>query len=52
MTGAGLEELRRRIAASLDVDLLADRPAITNVRHIALVQQAHDALTRAREPPR
>ena len=47
-TGAGLDELRRRIAAALDVDLLADRPAITNVRHIALVQQAHDALTRAR----
>ena len=34
--------------ASLDVDLLADRPSITNVRHIALVQRAHDALTRAR----
>ena len=48
VTGAGLDELRRRIAASLDVDLLADRPAITNVRHIALVQRAHDALTRAR----
>ena len=47
-TGAGLEELRGRIAAALDVDLLADRPAITNVRHIALVQRAHDALTRAR----
>ena len=48
VTGAGLDELRRRIAASLDVDLLADRPSITNVRHIALVQRAHDALTRAR----
>lgn len=47
-TGAGLDELRRRIATALDVDLLADRPAITNVRHIALVQQAHDALARAR----
>jgi tRNA modification GTPase len=47
-TGAGLDELRGRIAAALDVDLLADRPAITNVRHIALVQRAHDALTRAR----
>jgi tRNA modification GTPase len=48
LTGAGLEELRRRIAASLDVDLLADRPSITNLRHIALVQRTHDALTRAR----
>jgi tRNA modification GTPase len=47
-TGDGMDELRRRIAAALDVDLLSDRPAITNVRHIALVQQAHDALTRAR----
>jgi tRNA modification GTPase len=47
-TGAGLDELRRRIAAALDVDLLADRPAITNVRHIALVKQADDALARAR----
>jgi len=47
-TAAGLDELRRRIASALDVDLLADRPAITNVRHIALVQRAHDALTRAR----
>jgi tRNA modification GTPase len=47
-TSAGLDELRGRIAAALNVDLLADRPAITNVRHIALVQRAHDALTRAR----
>ena len=47
-TGAGVDLLRGRIAAALDVDLLADPPAITNVRHIALVQRAHDALTRAR----
>jgi len=47
-TGAGLDELRRRIASALDVDWLADRPAITNVRHIALVQRADDALGRAR----
>jgi tRNA modification GTPase len=48
-TGEGLEELRRSIAAALDVDLLRDRPEITNVRHAALVQRAHDALARARE---
>ena len=48
ITGSGLNELRRRIAAALDIDLLADRPAMTNVRHIALVQRAHDALARAR----
>jgi tRNA modification GTPase len=47
-TGEGLNELRRNMAGALDVDLLGDRPAITNVRHIALVQRAHDALTRAR----
>ena len=47
-TGEGLEELRRRIAAALDVDPLRDRPAMTNVRHIALVDRAHAALARAR----
>jgi tRNA modification GTPase len=47
-TGAGLVDLRRRIAAALDVDPLRDRPAMTNVRHIALVERAHQALTRAR----
>jgi tRNA modification GTPase len=47
-TGAGLDILRRRIVEALDVDLLRDRPAITNVRHIALVERAHGALSRAR----
>ena len=47
-TGAGLAELRRRIVQALDVDLLRDRPAMTNVRHIALVDRAHEALARAR----
>jgi tRNA modification GTPase len=44
----GLEELRRRIAAALDVDPLRDRPAMTNVRHIEQVDRAHQALGRAR----
>jgi tRNA modification GTPase len=48
-TGAGLDTLRRRIVEALDVDLLRDRPAITNVRHIGLVEHAHRALARARE---
>ena len=47
-TGAGLEELRHRIVGALDVDPLRDRPAMTNVRHIALVDRAHHALARAR----
>jgi len=46
-TGQGFDELRRRIAAALDVELLADRPAITNIRHIALVERADEALARA-----
>ena len=47
-TDSGIDDLRRRIAATLDVDLLPDRPAITNVRHIALVEQADRALQQAR----
>ena len=47
-TGAGLDELRRRIVGALDVDPLRDCPAMTNVRHIALVDRAHQALGRAR----
>jgi tRNA modification GTPase len=48
VTGQGLDDLRRCIVAALDVDLQRDRPAITNVRHIALVERAHEALVRAR----
>jgi tRNA modification GTPase len=46
--GLGMERLRSEILSALDVDLLADRPGITNVRHIALVQRAHDCLLSAR----
>jgi tRNA modification GTPase len=51
-TGEGLDELRRRIAVALDVDAQRDRPAMTNVRHIALVDRAHAALARARDAAR
>jgi tRNA modification GTPase len=50
-TGDGLDDLRRAIVAELtdgSAAPLRDRPSITNVRHIALVQRAHDALERAR----
>jgi tRNA modification GTPase len=47
-TGAGLDRLRRAIVDALDVDRFRDRPGITNVRHIALVQRTRDALMRAR----
>jgi tRNA modification GTPase len=48
-TGRGIDELRRRIACALDTDpdRVRERPALTNVRHIALVQRAQDALERA-----
>jgi len=47
-TREGLAELRQAICAALDVEPLSDRPEITNVRHIALVQRANDAIVRAR----
>ena len=34
--------------AALDTEIQRDRPALTNVRHIALVEHAQDALLRAR----
>jgi len=49
MTGAGIEDLRARIASALDRDALAERPAITNVRHAALVERAWRAVSRAKE---
>jgi tRNA modification GTPase len=48
LSGMGIKDLRRQIVSALDVDLLRERPAITNMRHIALVQRAHEALERAR----
>ncbi|MEO8260650.1 MAG: tRNA uridine-5-carboxymethylaminomethyl(34) synthesis GTPase MnmE [Acidobacteriota bacterium] len=44
----GIPELRQAIVQRLDIEPLTDRPEITNVRHIALVQLAHEALLRAR----
>jgi tRNA modification GTPase len=46
--GVGLDELKERIGGALDVETLSDRPAITNVRHIALVERAEASLIRAR----
>jgi tRNA modification GTPase len=46
--GVGLDELRERIGEALDVETLSERPAITNVRHIALVERAEASLIRAR----
>ncbi len=48
VTGDGLDALRAAMASALDVEPRRDPPAITNVRHIALVERAHAALLRAR----
>ena len=48
-TGAGLDALRDELESTLDDDVLRDRPAITNVRHLDLVDRAQRAIARARE---
>jgi tRNA modification GTPase len=50
-TGDGLDALRARIVEALGAgatEPLNDRPELTNVRHITIVQRALDALVRAR----
>lgn len=50
VTGAGLPRLRERMVAALTGrDELRDPPAITNVRHLALVDAAREALVGAEE---
>ena len=51
-TGQGLERLREAIVETLAVESSARSPEITNVRHIALVERAGDALIRAERPLR
>ncbi len=48
MTGTGLDALRRRVSEALDIEPLDEPPAMTNVRHITLIERARDALSRAR----
>lgn len=48
-TGAGLEDLARRIVYALSgAHALRDAPAVTNVRHITLLEDARTAVIRAR----
>jgi tRNA modification GTPase len=47
LTGQGLQNLRRAIAGALDVESHRDAPAITNLRHIDLLERAAAALDRA-----
>jgi len=49
MTGCGLDRLRNEISTCLKLEDPEDRVAITNIRHIALVERARAALVRARE---
>jgi tRNA modification GTPase len=46
-TGEGIGILRERIASALDVEPIRDSPEMTNMRHIALLREADDALSRA-----
>jgi tRNA modification GTPase len=48
MTGDGLGVLRARIRERLGVGIEQERPALTNIRHLDLVQRARVALVRAR----
>lgn len=49
-TGAGLDELRTRIVTALtDGEILRDTPAMSNVRHLGLVEDAVGALVRAQD---
>ena len=48
-TGIGLEVLRDELTRALDIEPSRDQPAITNLRHVVLVEKAHDALSRARQ---
>jgi len=48
-TGAGLDALRRELTQALDVESSRDQPAITNLRHVLLVETARDAFLRARQ---
>jgi tRNA modification GTPase len=49
LTGAGVGELRRRLAATLGLSDSGDCPEITNVRHIELANQATLSLKAARD---
>ena len=52
-TGVGLDDVRARVLEALGSDrAVDDTPAITNLRHVALLERARDALTRAEETAR
>lgn len=47
--GTGMDALRQAMARALDVEPTRDSPAITNVRHLALVERGRAAVARARD---
>jgi tRNA modification GTPase len=47
--GDGLSALRSKIIEALDIEPMNENPGITNIRHIALIERAYEALTRARQ---
>ena len=48
--GTGLDDLRTRMLDALaEQDAPNDAPAVTNLRHVALLERAHEALRRASE---
>jgi tRNA modification GTPase len=46
-TAAGLDSLRAALVNTVGGDAARDVPAITNIRHVALIEQARSALERA-----
>ena len=46
-TGEGMDRLRRAIVSTAGGDVMRDVPAITNIRHVDLLQRARAALSRA-----
>jgi len=48
VTAEGLDTLRNLLTSLLNAEAPQDRPSISNLRHINLVQRAHEALHRAR----
>lgn len=48
-TGAGLRQLRARMVDVLGLGAASETPAITNIRHVRLLERARAALTRARD---
>jgi tRNA modification GTPase len=47
LTDDGVDALRAALVEAAGVGVLRDRPAIANIRHVALLEKARDAVTRA-----